>query len=219
LLQLSAVRERFGDEGLIALPAVVRAAQPSDHAPRIIELGTLLPRLSRRAAVFIGDLLKPREPHGKRVLTDYPRELQVLFSVMARHSSPRHASMAYEAGARTAGALPGCYQELSDWIPPLDAALAKLEHLQPVELLGLTATPERMDGEDITRWFGDRTAVELRLWEAIDDGYHRLLLPSITTDVRGVLKDRADAEAARVFGEIRGQRRRCRLQRASCGRQ
>jgi superfamily II DNA or RNA helicase/HKD family nuclease len=48
---------------------------------------------------------------------------------------------------------------------------ALLEHLQPIELLGLTATPERMDGEDITRWFGDRTAVELRLWEAIDDGY------------------------------------------------
>ena len=48
---------------------------------------------------------------------------------------------------------------------------ALLEHLRPIELLGLTATPERMDGEDITRWFGDRTAVELRLWEAIDDGY------------------------------------------------
>jgi superfamily II DNA or RNA helicase/HKD family nuclease len=48
---------------------------------------------------------------------------------------------------------------------------ALLEHLRPTELLGLTATPERMDGEDITRWFGDRTAVELRLWEAIDDGY------------------------------------------------
>lgn len=48
---------------------------------------------------------------------------------------------------------------------------ALLEHLRPTELLGLTATPERMDGEDITRWFGSRTAVELRLWEAIDDGY------------------------------------------------
>ena len=48
---------------------------------------------------------------------------------------------------------------------------ALLEHLQPKELLGLTATPERMDGEDITRWFGSRTAVELRLWEAIDDGH------------------------------------------------
>ena len=33
---------------------------------------------------------------------------------------------------------------------------ALLEHLQPKELLGLTATPERMDGQDVTRWFGDR---------------------------------------------------------------
>jgi superfamily II DNA or RNA helicase len=48
---------------------------------------------------------------------------------------------------------------------------ALLEHLQPVELVGLTATPERMDGGDVTRWFGGRIAVELRVWEAIDRGY------------------------------------------------
>ena len=48
---------------------------------------------------------------------------------------------------------------------------ALLEHLDPIELLGLTATPERMDGGDVTRWFGGRIAVELRLWEAIDRGY------------------------------------------------
>ncbi len=52
---------------------------------------------------------------------------------------------------------------------PTYAAL--LEHLQPVELVGLTATPERMDGGDVTRWFGGRIAVELRLWEAIDRAY------------------------------------------------
>lgn len=46
---------------------------------------------------------------------------------------------------------------------------AVLEHLEPKELLGLTATPERMDGRDITRWFGGRIAAELRLWEAIED--------------------------------------------------
>ena len=48
---------------------------------------------------------------------------------------------------------------------------ALLEHLKPAELLGLTATPERMDGGDVTRWFGGRIAVELRVWEAIDRGY------------------------------------------------
>lgn len=46
-----------------------------------------------------------------------------------------------------------------------------LNHLKPVELLGLTATPERMDGRDVTEWFDHRIAVELRLWEAIDQGF------------------------------------------------
>lgn len=47
-----------------------------------------------------------------------------------------------------------------------------LEHLQPAELLGLTATPERSDGLPILHWFDDRIAAELRLWDAIDQ--HRL---------------------------------------------
>ena len=46
-----------------------------------------------------------------------------------------------------------------------------LEGLEPSELLGLTATPERLDRRDVTHWFGGRTAVELRLWEAIDEGF------------------------------------------------
>jgi superfamily II DNA or RNA helicase len=45
-----------------------------------------------------------------------------------------------------------------------------LEHLQPKVLLGLTATPERTDGADVRRWFDGRTAVELRLWEALEQG-------------------------------------------------
>jgi len=43
-----------------------------------------------------------------------------------------------------------------------------LDHLEPVELLGLTATPERSDGLPVLRWFDDRIAAELRLWDAID---------------------------------------------------
>ncbi len=43
-----------------------------------------------------------------------------------------------------------------------------LDHLQPRVLLGLTATPERTDGESILHWFGDRIAVELRLWDALE---------------------------------------------------
>lgn len=48
-----------------------------------------------------------------------------------------------------------------------------LETLQPVELLGLTATPERSDGMPVLHWFDDRIAAELRLWDAIDQ--HRLV--------------------------------------------
>ena len=43
-----------------------------------------------------------------------------------------------------------------------------LDHLEPVELLGLTATPERSDGLPVLQWFDDRIAAELRLWDAID---------------------------------------------------
>jgi DNA or RNA helicases of superfamily II len=47
-----------------------------------------------------------------------------------------------------------------------------IEHLQPRELLGLTATPERADGLPVLHWFDDRIAAELRLWDAIEQ--HRL---------------------------------------------
>jgi superfamily II DNA or RNA helicase/HKD family nuclease len=49
---------------------------------------------------------------------------------------------------------------------------ALLDHVRPVELLGLTATPERSDGLPVLHWFDDRIAAELRLWDAIDQ--HRL---------------------------------------------
>ena len=45
---------------------------------------------------------------------------------------------------------------------------ALLNRVQPRELLGLTATPERADGLPILQWFGDRIAAELRLWDAIE---------------------------------------------------
>lgn len=42
-----------------------------------------------------------------------------------------------------------------------------LDHLEPGELLGLTATPERADGVDVRKYFDGRTAAELRLWDAL----------------------------------------------------
>jgi superfamily II DNA or RNA helicase/HKD family nuclease len=43
-----------------------------------------------------------------------------------------------------------------------------LEHVEPMELLALTATPERGDGVDVRSFFDGRTATELRLWDALD---------------------------------------------------
>jgi len=45
---------------------------------------------------------------------------------------------------------------------------ALLEHVRPMELLALTATPERSDGLALLGWFDGRIAAELRLWDAID---------------------------------------------------
>lgn len=49
-----------------------------------------------------------------------------------------------------------------------------LEYYKPKILLGLTATPERMDGKDILTYFDNRIAAEIRLPEAID---RKLLCP------------------------------------------
>lgn len=49
-----------------------------------------------------------------------------------------------------------------------------LNHFKPDILLGLTATPERMDGENILDYFDGRIAAEIRLPEAID---RKLLCP------------------------------------------
>lgn len=64
-----------------------------------------------------------------------------------------------------------------------------LQTFTPKILLGLTATPERMDGEDILQYFGGRIAAEIRLPEAID---RKLLCPfqyfgvSDTVDLKDV---------------------------------
>lgn len=49
-----------------------------------------------------------------------------------------------------------------------------LEYYKPKILLGLTATPERMDGQSVLTWFDNKTSAEIRLPEAID---RKLLCP------------------------------------------
>ena len=45
-----------------------------------------------------------------------------------------------------------------------------LDHVRPRELIGLTATPERADGQTILDRFDGRIAAEIRIWEALDRG-------------------------------------------------
>ena len=92
-----------------------------------------------------------------------------------------------------------------------------LEYFKPKVLLGLTATPERMDGQDIYKYFDRRVAAEIRLPEAIDrkllcpfqyfgvsdtvdlddlrwvrGGYDRAALSNLYTINQGVAERRAD---------------------------
>ncbi|MDX3310754.1 DUF3427 domain-containing protein [Streptomyces sp. ME08-AFT2] len=60
-----------------------------------------------------------------------------------------------------------------------------IEHFRPAELLGLTATPERMDGRNVQdEFFNGRIAAELRLWEALENDllcpFHYFGLPDGT---------------------------------------
>ena len=54
---------------------------------------------------------------------------------------------------------------------PADSYRDLVTSLRPRILLGLTATPERMDGESILPWFDNRIADEMRLWHAIERQY------------------------------------------------
>lgn len=82
---------------------------------------------------------------------------------------------------------------------------ALMEHLEPQVLLGLSATPERADGEDTLRFFGDRISAELRLWDALDSSllcpFHYFGLPS-DLDLRHLTWDRGgyrESELEQVY--------------------
>ena len=89
-----------------------------------------------------------------------------------------------------------------------------LEHLQPRELVGLTATPERTDSADILRYFDNHIAVELRLWDALERG---LLCPfqyfglSDNTDLSRVEWSRKGYDVAELERIYTGDDARVRL--------
>lgn len=83
-----------------------------------------------------------------------------------------------------------------------------VDHFQPMELLGLTATPERMDGKNIQdEFFDGRIAAEMRLWEALDNN---LLCPfhyfgiSDNTDLSAVAWKRGAYDVSSLSNVLTG---------------
>lgn len=90
-----------------------------------------------------------------------------------------------------------------------------LEHFKPMELLALTATPERMDGRNVQdEFFGGRIAAELRLWEALEND---LLSPfhyfgiTDSTDLSAVSWSRGAYEVNALSNLFTGNDARARL--------
>ncbi len=82
-----------------------------------------------------------------------------------------------------------------------------LNHMDSRVLVGLTATPERADGQDVVHWFENRVATDMRLWEALDQGllcpFHYLGIGD-GTDLRGVAFQRGRYVTAELEGVLTG---------------
>ncbi|MEU5215776.1 DUF3427 domain-containing protein [Streptomyces sp. NPDC020807] len=90
-----------------------------------------------------------------------------------------------------------------------------IDHFTPRELLGLTATPERMDGRNVQdEFFGGRIAAEMRLWEALEND---LLSPfhyfgvTDNTDMSALAWKRGSYDAAALSNLFTGNDARARL--------
>ncbi|SCF97385.1 DUF3427 domain-containing protein [Streptomyces sp. Ncost-T10-10d] len=90
-----------------------------------------------------------------------------------------------------------------------------LDHFDPKELLGLTATPERMDGLNIQdEFFEGRIAAEMRLWEALEND---LLSPfhyfgvTDNTDMSAITWKRGSYDATALSNLFTGNDARARL--------
>ena len=89
-----------------------------------------------------------------------------------------------------------------------------LDHLRPVELLGLTATPERADGVDVRSFFDGRTAAELRLWDALGADllcpFHYFVAAD-GTDLRSLVWSRGGYDETQLDNLFTGNDARARI--------
>ena len=89
-----------------------------------------------------------------------------------------------------------------------------IDHLRPKELLGLTATPERADGIDVRQFFDGRTAVELRLWDALGADllcpFHYFAVAD-GTDLRGLSWKRGRYDEGELSNLYTGNTKRAQI--------
>lgn len=89
-----------------------------------------------------------------------------------------------------------------------------IEHLEPAELVGLTATPERADGVNVASFFDHRIATQLRLWDALGADllcpFHYFAI-SDNTDLRTVKWSRGKYEETALSSVYTGNDARARI--------
>ena len=97
------------------------------------------------------------------------------------------------------------YKDYFEWTEPVKTApshriLAMLRG-EKEKFLKLAIEPSEAEGIGIVTalFVKNKTQAAREVGEAVDDGYRRLLAPSIETETRNALKERADGEAIRVF--------------------
>ena len=97
------------------------------------------------------------------------------------------------------------YRDYFEWEEPLAKAPGHRIHAilraESEGVLRLSARPEDEAAISVLkrRFVCGRSAAADQVTEAVEDGYKRLMAPSIENEVRARLKERADEEAARVF--------------------
>ncbi len=108
------------------------------------------------------------------------------------------------AGKEEAGAK---YRDYFAWSEPAGAASShRLLALFRAEAEGIVRLSLRPDEAETCQTLaggmgGGNSPVACQVWAALQDGYKRLLAPSMENELRATLKKKADAEAIRIFGE------------------
>jgi Zn-dependent protease with chaperone function len=129
LLQLFPALRRLTLPDRRALADLVEALIHADSRVDVFEFC-----LAKLLSSLLQDEIEPRAHHGRLSLEAAQKEIHVLFSVVARagSSSEQQARMAYEVGIQSVFSMRRPeYATYNDWAERLDAALPKLEALQP----------------------------------------------------------------------------------------